>query len=108
MQKRTIIDQIEIQPQTGIIGVRMRKQVIDDDGTVLVSDYHRTVIEAGTDPAAQMAAVNVHLGMMGWPAVKSEDRAVLDQAIAPLEAMRATKAEEALVEVLPPAAVPAK
>jgi len=95
MQTRTIIDRIEIEPQTGNVGVRMLKQIIDDQGLVLSSQYHRTVIDAGTDPAAQMAAVNVHLGTMGYPAVKVEDRAVLDAAIAPLGSLRATKVQEA-------------
>jgi hypothetical protein len=98
MQTRTIIDRIEIEPQTGNVGVRMRKQVITDDGTLIANDYHRTVIDAGADPAAQMAAVNAHLATMGFPAAKSEDVAVLNAAVTPLASHRAAKAREARVK----------
>lgn len=95
MQLRTIVDQIIIEPQTGNVGVRMRKQVLADDGvTVLASEYHRTMIDAGADPASQMAAVNAHLATMEFPAVKTEDQAVLNSAIAPLASLRSTKAAE--------------
>lgn len=95
MQKRTIIDRIEIELQTGNVGVRMLKQIIEDDGvTVLSSDYHRTMIDASGDPAATMSAVNAHLAMMGYPSVKAEDHAVLNSAIGPLASVRAAKSAE--------------
>ena len=97
MQARTVIDRIEIEPQTGNVGVRMLKQIVADDGSVLSSQYHRTMIGAATDPAQQMAAVNVHLGTLGFPAVKNEDLVVLDTVLAPLESYRATKAQEAAI-----------
>jgi len=110
MQKRTIIDRIEIEPQTGNIAVRMRKQVVDDDGAVLASEYHRAMIEAElADPAALLALVDGHLATLGFPAVKAEDRAVLDTALATFDSLRAEKAQEkrasaaleALVEAQP-------
>lgn len=102
MQTRTIIDKIEIEPQTGNVGVRIRKQVIDEtktdpstgDKLVLASEYHRTMIGAGADQATQMAAVNAHLATMGFPAVKAEDHAALNAVIAPLASLRSTKAAE--------------
>jgi hypothetical protein len=38
MQKQTIVDQIEIA-RDGTIGIRMAKEVIDDDGTARVAPY---------------------------------------------------------------------
>lgn len=93
MQARTIIDRIEIEPQTGIIGVRMRKQVVDDAGNVLVNDYHRTSIEPGANPAEHMAAVNTHLETMGFPPVPAEDADVMNKAIKPLAAIRTERAK---------------
>jgi len=60
MKKQTIIDQIEIT-RDGTIQVRFAKQVVDDDGTVLNSAYHRTAFPPGHDIDAQMAAVNENL-----------------------------------------------
>jgi len=97
MLARTIIDRIEIEPQTGNVGVGMKKQVLADDGvTVLSEQFHRTMLAPGTDAADQMSRVNVHLGMMGFPAVKTEDRAVLDTALGAIETLRSAKLAEAL------------
>ena len=73
MQTRTILDRIEIEPQTGTIAVRMLKQIADESGKVLGSEYHRTSIGPDTDPVVQMAAVNAHLATMGYPALSEED-----------------------------------
>ena len=95
METRSIIDRIEIDPQTGNIGVRIRKQIVDDQGRVLSSDYHRTTIDAAEpDPAAQMSVVNEHLGQMGYSALKSEDRGVLDSALTHFAPLRAQKAQD--------------
>lgn len=72
MKKQISINQIEIT-QPGHIQVRLVKQVVEDDGTVVSQDYHRTTIECGGDVAAQMKAVNDHLATMGWPAVSDAD-----------------------------------
>jgi len=103
MQARTIIDRIEIDVQNGHVGVRMKKQVIDEtrddpatgDKVIVSSDYHRAMIEAAGDPAAVMAAVDAHLGAMGFPPAKSEDAAVLDSALTHFAPLRAQKAQEA-------------
>src|SRR5215510_11601058 len=94
MQTRTIIDRIEIEPQTGKVGVRIRKQIVADNGAVLSSDYHRTTIDAGGDPDKQMDAVNVHLATMGYPAVTTEDLSVLTSAMVPISSLRAAKAKD--------------
>lgn len=72
----------------------MRKQILADNGAVMSSDYHRTVIDADVDPVVQMAAVNAHLQTMGYPAVKSEDHAVLNSAVSAFAPQRAVKAAE--------------
>lgn len=63
MKKQTVIDQVEIKAD-GVVQVRFFKQVIDDDGTVLSQDFHRTSIMPGQDVDAQMVAVNNHLVSM--------------------------------------------
>ena len=97
MQTLTIIDRIEIEPQTGNIGVRMRKQVTDDQDRVLMSELHRTMIAPGADAASQMAVVDADLDKMGFSAVKVEDRALLDSALSTYADLRAQKATEVRV-----------
>jgi hypothetical protein len=93
MQTRTIIDKIEIEPQTGNVFVKIQKQIVDGD-QILASQPHRTVIGPGVTAAGQMALVNDHLASMGHPAVKAEDVAVLDAALANLAGHRAAKAAD--------------
>lgn len=95
MQKTTIMDRIEIEPQTGHVGVRFRKEVVDDNGKVLASEYHRVMIDPDADPEALMTAGNDHLGAMGYPAAKDGDMAVLSTVVTPLASHRAAKAQEA-------------
>ena len=73
MLKRTVIDQIEIT-RDGTIQLRMAKAVVDDDGTVLSSGWHRTIVPPDGDVDLQMQAVNSHLVMgLGYPAVAAAD-----------------------------------
>lgn len=62
--KKTIIDQIEIL-QSGFIHIRFALLVLDDDGSELARQWHRTVIEPGGDVDAQIGLVNSHLSAMG-------------------------------------------
>ena len=104
MQTRTIIDRVEIEPQTGNIGIRIRKQVINEavidpqtgGAAIVANDYHRTMIAPNADAVAQMAAVNAHLATMGYPAIKAEDVTLLNDALtsAPVAALRTAKAAE--------------
>lgn len=84
MHTRTILDRIEIELQTGNITLRLLKQVANDDGTVLASDYHRTSIASDADPGVHLAAVNAHLMKMGYPALSEEDANRIDAARAGL------------------------
>lgn len=63
MKKRSIIDHIEIS-RDGTINVRIAKEVLDGDGTVLISAWHRTVCPPGSNIDAQMQAVNANLHEM--------------------------------------------
>ena len=63
MKKATLIDQIEVT-RSGIIQVRMRKVLVNDDGSLDELGYHRTSIEPGVDTAKVFDAVNEHLARM--------------------------------------------
>jgi hypothetical protein len=97
MQTRTIIDRIEIEPQTGNIGVRIRKQVVDDQGKVVMSEIHRTMIAPRADAVLQMAVVDADLEKMGFSAVKAEDRGLLNSALTTYADLREQKATEVRV-----------
>lgn len=98
MEKMTIIDRIEIEPMTGNVGVRMKKIVLDDDGSVLSEQYHRAMIGPETDVDAYMRVVGEHLLQMKYPDVHAPHRAVLDDALlAPaITQIRQAKAAEAI------------
>lgn len=65
IEKRTVIDQIEIA-STGVIGIRLGLLIVED-GEVIDRKWHRTIIEPGIDAEAQIAAVNSHMESMGRP-----------------------------------------
>lgn len=62
IEKKTIIEQIEIKPD-GNVQVRLQLLTVED-GEVLVSAWHRTMIPPGVDVDKQMSFVNAHLGLM--------------------------------------------
>lgn len=73
MKKQTVVDQIEIT-RNGTIQLRIAKELVDDDGTILTSSWHRTSLPPGHDIDAQMAAVNAHLTQgLGFPSVSASD-----------------------------------
>lgn len=62
--KRTVIDQIEIMG-SGAVQIRFLK-LLEENGVVLGEpQYHRTAVQPGGDPLAQMDSVNTHLEAMG-------------------------------------------
>lgn len=69
--RTTTLDRVE-PSRDGTIGVRLAL-VLADDGEVLASTWHRTVVGADCSVADQMAAVNEHLESMKYPAVSEED-----------------------------------
>lgn len=74
MKKQTILDKIEIE-RDGAFGLRFAKQIVDDDGTVLHSEWHRTMLPPGGDLDRQMAAVNANLAEMGAATVETHELA---------------------------------
>src|SRR5262245_27801450 len=96
MLAKTLIDRIEINAQSGDIGLRLFKRVLADDGATVVSDaYHRVMIPPGGVLLPVMAQVTLDLQAMGFPAVEAADIAVLDATVAALPGFRAAKAQEA-------------
>lgn len=69
--KKTIVDQIEIT-RSGIVQVRIGFLILED-GVEIDCKWHRTLIEPGVAPEAQMGAVNDHLVEMGKLPVSSPD-----------------------------------
>jgi hypothetical protein len=62
LEKKTIIDQIEIL-RSGHIQIRSGKLVVEDD-KIISSQWHRTALDPGTDIDLVLNAVNVHLEQM--------------------------------------------
>lgn len=84
MEKRSTVDQIEVQ-RNGMIQVRIAKEIVDADGRVVSQDWHRTSLPPGTDIEAHMAAVNAHLTeFVLWPAVSAADVARIGAVAAAL------------------------
>lgn len=71
MQKRSILNEIEIQDDT--IFIRIVKETLDDFGQVIESGWHRTAIPPEIDIDAQMEAVNQHLEQLESARVSADD-----------------------------------
>jgi hypothetical protein len=67
LERRTIIDQIEIR-RDGTVQVRLAKQVVDGED-VLRSEYHRIGVEPGADLESYLPVVNAHLRALREAAV---------------------------------------
>lgn len=89
MPARTILNKIEVEVLSGNVSVRLKKEGGGSDG------WHRTIIIPGVSVTDQMAAVSIHLGQMGYPAVTAEDRAQIEAVMAPIAPVRAVRAAEA-------------
>lgn len=71
IERKSIVDQIDI-PITGGIGVRIALQLVEN-GVVLSSKWHRTMIPDEISPAEQLAYVNEHLTQMGETKISNAD-----------------------------------
>lgn len=71
IERKSIVDAIEA-PITGGVGVRIALQLVEN-GVVLSSKWHRTMIPAEISPAEQLAYVNDHLAQMGEAAISGAD-----------------------------------
>lgn len=73
MHKNTTVDRIEVESR-GTIKIRIAKRIIDDDGSVLSTDWHRTSIDPGEDIEAHMQGVNTNLAAdLKMPPLGAED-----------------------------------
>jgi len=79
LEKRTILDQIEIS-RTGRIGIRFAVQVVEDE-KVISQEWHRTGLEPSTDVAAQLKAVDNDLSERDKAKIKVEDVALVTQVV---------------------------
>lgn len=70
--KQTRLDRIELTP-SNIIQLRFLLEDVDN-GRVVSSAYHRTSLEPGILLVDQIATVNTHLFVMGWPTIPLRDQ----------------------------------
>ena len=63
IEKRTVIDQIEVT-RSGRIQVRLALEIVEN-GEAISSAYHRAAVDPGEAVADTMALVNGHLLAMG-------------------------------------------
>src|SRR5262245_40798029 len=101
MEKRVIPDQVTIDFKNGGIRLyRFVKQVVDDDGTVIAEQFHRTSVMPDGDDAAQLELVNAHLEQgMKVGKLSDEDVSLMLEVVAPAKRVfegRATKAIDVL------------
>ena len=82
LEKRTIIDQIEIT-RNGIIQIRFAKQIVED-GREISLQWHRTSLEPGADLDGQLLAVNLHLQQMGEAACQDAEKLTLLHSVVQL------------------------
>lgn len=71
MEKKTVVDQIEIK-RDGTILIRMTFEVWDGEEQIAKA-YHRFVLPVGFDAAAQIAYVNQHVESMGKAPITERD-----------------------------------
>jgi hypothetical protein len=71
IEKRTVIDQIEIA-RGGAVQVRFGLLLVED-GVEIDCKWHRSLIEPGIDPDVQLAAVNDQLTKMGKAQVGNDE-----------------------------------
>ena len=79
LEKKTIIDQIEIT-RNGTLQIRFGKQILED-GKEISCQWHRTSLEPGEDLDAQLAAVNAHLAQMNEAPCNDTSRLTMLQTI---------------------------
>lgn len=65
LTEETVIDRVELTPETGLVQVRMVTRV-RRDGEVIASSYHRTSIEKNADTIEHQPAVVKMLAKALW------------------------------------------
>lgn len=72
MEKKSVLDQI-ILCADGKMYLRFLKQIVDDDGTVIMSEPYRAAVASWQNPADVIAFVGERLGLKHAP-VSQEDK----------------------------------
>lgn len=74
----------------GSIGIQLLKQIVDN-GEVLFSEPHRTMVDCFGDVGEQITAVNLHLIQMGYPPMP-------DEGVARIQALRDVQSKSPVVK----------
>src|SRR5690606_6709106 len=65
IEQKTMLDRVELS-RDGSVSMRLAL-IIENDGQVLSTQYHRLAIDIYGDVVEQMGEVVAHLGTMGYP-----------------------------------------
>lgn len=68
MEKRTVFQSATLL-ENGTVEIKLRKEVVDDDGTVWFAEPHRRIVEPGSDLAGEIDVIGGHLAEMGFGGV---------------------------------------
>lgn len=72
MDKRTIVNQIEIQAD-GTVQVRFAKQIMDGE-EIISNQWHRTMFDVSVNVDDQLTAMNTNLvDQLGYPEISIDD-----------------------------------
>jgi hypothetical protein len=73
MQKKTIVDQVEVK-RDGSLHVRFRKVLEEDDGTITDLGFHRMAVNPGDDVEGTMEGVDNNLQVLGAGGLAQEEK----------------------------------
>lgn len=68
MEKRTVFQSATLL-ENGTVDIKLRKEVVDDDGRVWFSEPHKRIVEPGSDLAEEIDVIGGHLRQMGFGGV---------------------------------------
>lgn len=72
MFKQSIIESIEIK-RDGSINLKVGKQIVDDDGTVLMNEWHRQSLPPGSDINKALTDINADLQSKNFAPVAQDE-----------------------------------
>jgi hypothetical protein len=78
IKKRTFVHTIEIDPQTGAIGLRLAKIVFEDGEPLGEPGWHRAWVAPTQSVAEAVMAVNSHLAQLKWPEIEPADLSIVE------------------------------
>lgn len=104
MEKRTVVDRIEVEIGTGRVFIRCLKQIIDGD-VVEKSEPYRSPIDPDLEnPSDQIKAINSNLKSMGYPTINVSDEQAIYKHVELVAPQRAAALAEAKKRVAKEAA----